>query len=132
MMLRFFIVFLFLIHPQKNAFAQTVDSTTYKIGLSRLGENFDFQYNQEGSFVLCTKEVENTENNLPVVKYLVIRMYDKKIVEEGSVTMSQVIWSGLYELEVSQKPGQIQLSRDDHSVQKKIDLRKHLKNLAPR
>lgn len=115
-----------------NLFAQPADSTLYKIAFAKLGKDVVLTANPEESFTLATREEENPSNNLPVVKYLVIRTYDKKIVEEGAVTMGHLVWIGNYELEVSQPPGQVRLARDERSNIKVIDLRRHLKNLTPR
>lgn len=106
--------------PQANAdtLTQTVEA--------RLGKDAVASTNKDGSFTLFKKEAVNTTNNLPVIRYLIVRMYDKKIVEEGSVTMGAVDWSADYEVEISQAPGQPQLARDRNSTSRKIDVRKYI------
>lgn len=112
--------------------AQPADSTFYSIAVAKLGGDLVLTPNAEGSFTLATLETENPSNNLPVTKYLVIRTHDKKIVEEGAVTMGRITWRSNYDLEISQSPGQVPLARDEGSNVKKLDLRRHVKNLAPR
>ncbi len=131
-MLRFLAFLVLLFHAEKSAFAQATDSTMYKMAMAKLGANISLAANHEGSFILYTKEEENEANNLPVVRYLVIRSFDKKIIEEGAVTLGQVAWSGPYEIEISPRSGQVHLSRDTHASVKKIDLQRHLKNLIPK
>jgi hypothetical protein len=95
---------------------------------ARLGKDAVEIKNKDGSFSLYTKEHIDPANGIPVIKYLIVRMYDKKAVEEGSVTMGAVGWSGDYEVEISQAPGQPQLARDRNATSRKIDVRKYIVN----
>ncbi|MFZ5999158.1 MAG: hypothetical protein ACOYW3_01510 [Bacteroidota bacterium] len=103
-----------------------------KVVKERLGDSTAIEKNRDGSFHLATKHTENKSNHLPVTRFVVVRSYDWKVVEEGGVTMGQIVWSGEYELSISQAPGQVRLARDSTSTVRKIDLRQHLKGLAPR
>jgi hypothetical protein len=95
---------------------------------AQLGKDAIATKNKDGSFTLYKKEEVNPSNNLPVVKYLIVRMYDKKVVEAGSVTMGAVDWSGDFEVAITQAPGQPQLARDRNSTSRTIDVRKYIVN----
>jgi hypothetical protein len=94
----------------------------------RIGKDAFSTENKDGSFALYKKEETNPSNSMPVIKYLIVRMYDKKVVEEGSVTMGTVEWSADYEVEISQAPGQPQLAREQNSTSRRIDVRKYIVN----
>ena len=91
----------------------------------RLGKNVLTSTNKDGSFMLCQKETENGSNQVMSLRFLIIRLYDRRIVEEGSATMAGADWSGDFEVEIFQAPGQAQLDRGQNSTTRKIDLRKY-------
>lgn len=95
---------------------------------ARLGTDAVATKNKSGSFVLYTKEEVNPVNNMPVMRYLIVRMYDKKVVEEGGVTMATIGWVSDFELEISPAAGQPQLAREGNSPTRRIDLRKYIVN----
>lgn len=84
--------------------------------------------NKSGSFTLYTLEEVDASNNIPVIKYAIVRTSDKRVVENGSVTMGVVKWSSEYEVEIAPAPGQPQLARGQNSTTRKIDLRKFIAN----
>jgi hypothetical protein len=114
--------------PKQVATAPTLKPTNNITVLieQKLGPGAEVSTNRDKSFSLYKKTVIDTSNNLPVVKYVVIRNDDQRLVEEGSVSMGAIDWSADYELEVSQAQGQAQLERKENSNRRKIDLRPYL------
>ncbi len=105
--------------------AQGADPATLLIE-QKLGKNPEVSTNRDKSFSLYRSTSVNPANNLPVVRYVVLRNDDRRIVEEGSVTMGSIDWSADYELEIAQAQGQAQLERKENSGKRKIDLRPYL------
>ncbi len=115
-----------------SSHAQTSEPELQALLQQKLGDSTLVVPNFDSSFRLCTKEKLNNDNHLPVTHFIVVRAYDWKVVEEGIVTLADVVWSGDYEVEIKATEGQVRLSRNPMQVNRKIDVRKHLKNLAPK
>ena len=113
--------------PQK---AELAKSPLDALIESKLGAGSVATKNRNGSFTLCQIEKENPSNNTTTVHFIIIRMYDQKVVEEGTVTMGAVEWTGEYEVQVSHKPGQVELERNSNTTVRKIDLLRYLDGLA--
>ena len=111
---------------------EAIEMVIETVVMEHLGEGVEIVANRDGSFSLATKETTNPENNLPVLKYVVVRSYDWKVVEQGAVTMSKIEWASDYEIEISHAQGQVQLQRDTNTAVRRIDLRRHLKGIAPK
>ena len=104
--------------PQDNAWL--VNLATQKVG-----DNVTIEANRDASFTLCWKDKE-TESKVPAVQFIIVRMSDHKIVEEGSATMGEVRWISDYEVEVSHRQGQVQLERGPQSNTRIISVKKYL------
>lgn len=116
-----------------NAWAQApIDSTSHKLIIQKFGRGFTAYPNGENSFVLFSREEVNPENNMPILRYAIIRSADHKIVEEGSATLSELHWVGNYEIEILPMRGQVQLNRAQNSVVRKIDIKKHIAPPSPK
>ncbi|MFZ5970200.1 MAG: hypothetical protein ACOYXA_01290 [Bacteroidota bacterium] len=114
------------------AIAQTAEPALTALVKQKLGDSTTTTPNFDSSFHLCTKAKVNADTHLPLTHFIIVRAYDWKVVEEGLVTLADVVWSGDYEVEVKATEGQVRLQRNPMQVNRKIDLRKHLKNLAPK
>jgi hypothetical protein len=127
----FFTTLLFL--TLSNVWAQApTDSALHKVIARKFGPGFTAHPNAENSFVLFIREDVSKENNLPLLQYAVLRTTDRKIVEEGAVTLSELRWSGNYEIEIHPMRGQVQLNRTENSVVRKIDIKKHIAAPVPK
>lgn len=90
------------------------------------GPGSTIESNRNGSFSLCWNDSVNPANNVHVLKFVIVRMSDHKVVEQGSVTMGSIRWTGDYVVEVSHAPGQVQLDRAVNTTTRTIDLKKYL------
>src|SRR5690242_15042086 len=75
-----------------------------------IGDSPTIEANKDASFSLCWKDKE-TSNQVPALQFIIVRMSDHKVVEQGSVTMGEVRWTSDYQVEVSHRQGQVQLER---------------------
>jgi hypothetical protein len=91
----------------------------------KVGASPTIESNKTGTFFLCWEEKEDA-GNMPAVHYAIVRTGDRRVVEQGSVTMGEVKWSGDYQVEISHKPGQVELARSANSTTRVIDLKKYL------
>lgn len=92
----------------------------------KIGEDPSIEKNQSQSFALCWRNFTNPSNNMPIVNFVVVRMADHRVVEQGSVTMGSVNWKTDYQVEISTAPGQIELERGVNATTRTIDLTKYL------
>ena len=112
--------------------AQKADTLAIKKLASAMGGQPTVTANISGSFFLATAEKTNPDNQLPITRYIIVRAYDQKIVEEGTVTMASLKWKSDVEVIVEPMQGQVGLPRSAQTSQRIIDLRPHLKGLVPR
>lgn len=96
-----------------------------ELATQNVGQHPAIETNRDASFSLCWQDKE-TENKMPALQFIIVRMSDHKIVEQGSVTMGEVRWSGDYKVEVSHRQGQVQLERSPESNTRTIDVKKYL------
>jgi len=92
----------------------------------KVGQGPTIEANESGSFSLCWKDAVNPSNSMPVLNFIIVRMADHKVVEQGAVTMGTVKWTDDYQLEVSHTPGQVELDRGVNSTTRTISLTKYL------
>lgn len=106
----------------------TVGTTDWLDALAseQIGQGSTIEANQNKSFALCWKDATNPSNNMHVLKFIIVRMADHKVVEQGSVTMGAVKWMTDYKVEVSHAPGQVELERGVNSTTRTIDLTKYM------
>lgn len=97
-----------------------------ELATQQIGQDATIEQNLNQSFALCWKDSTNPANNVPVLKFIIVRNSDHKVVEQGAVTMGAVKWTDDYEVEVSPAPGQVELERSPNSTTRKIDLKKYL------
>jgi argonaute-like protein implicated in RNA metabolism and viral defense len=95
------------------------------LAAQEVGERATIEANRDASFSLCWNDKE-TEAKVPALQFIIVRMSDHKVVEQGSVTMGEVRWSNDYEVQVSHLQGQVQLERGPDSNTRTIDVRKYL------
>jgi hypothetical protein len=96
------------------------------LATQHVGQGATIESNRNGSFSLCWNDSVNPSNNVHVLKFVIVRMSDHKVVEQGSVTMGSIGWKSDYEVEVSHKQGQVELDRGTNSTTRTIDLKKYL------
>jgi hypothetical protein len=96
-----------------------------KLASEKVGERPTIEANQDASFSLCWNDKMNN-NQIPALQFIIVRMSDHKVVEEGSVTMGEVRWTNDYEVEVSPREGQVQLARGPESNTRRINVKKYL------
>ncbi len=96
------------------------------LATEKIGEGSSIETNLTQSFALCSKNITNPSNNVPVLNFVIVRMSDHKVVEQGAVTMGEVKWKTDYQVEVSHTEGQVELERSANSTTRTIDLTKYL------
>jgi hypothetical protein len=121
-------IFLFSCAGSKSSavsVASTHPSWLVDIASQKVGSSPTIESNKTGTFFLCWQDKEEA-GNVPVVQYIIVRTSDRRVVEQGSVTMGEVRWTGDYQVEVSHKQGQVELERSANSTTRVIDLKKYL------
>jgi hypothetical protein len=101
------------------------DKWLMDLATQEVGSPPTIEPNRDGSFSLCWKDKE-MENRMPALQFIIVRMSDHKVVEQGAVTMGEVRWSDDYKVEVSHRQGQVQLERSPESNIRTIDVKKYL------
>jgi hypothetical protein len=91
---------------------------------NRLGADAMIEKNKTATFALGKKASES--GSIQQVQFIVIRLADLQVVEEGSVSLAEVVWTGDYEISIQDIPGQVKLNRDENSFVRKIDLKKYI------
>ena len=92
----------------------------------KVGKDATIERNNNQSFTLCWSNKENPSNNMPVLQFIIVRMSDHKVVEQGAVTMGSVKWINVYEVEVSHAPDQVVLERGTNTTIRTINVKKYL------
>lgn len=111
--------------PSSPTAVVTTDWLT-SMATEQVGQGSSIEANENKSFALCWKDATNPSNNMHVLKFIIVRMADHKVVEQGSVTMGAVKWMTDYKVEVSHAPGQVELDRGVNSTTRTIDLTKYM------
>jgi hypothetical protein len=96
-----------------------------ELAAEKVGSNPNIEKNTNETFSLCWKDMPNS-SSIPVLQFIIVRMGDHRVMEQGSATMADVKWTGDYEIQVSPKQGQAELERSANSVTRTIDVRKYL------
>jgi hypothetical protein len=91
----------------------------------KVGSSPTIERNKNESFALCWKDAPNS-SSIPVLQFIIVRMVDHRVMEQGSATMADINWTGDYEIQVTSKQGQAELQRSAGSVTRTIDVRKYL------
>jgi len=90
----------------------------------KLGEGAIVQKNKDTTFALCTKENSSTLS----VSYIIIKLSDITIVEEGNSTRASFSWIDTYTIEIKEIPGMVK-KNDQHIEGKIIDVSKYTTKL---
>jgi len=92
----------------------------------QVGKDATIERNLNQSFALCWNNKVNPSNNMPVLQFIIVRMSDHKVVEQGAVTMGSIKWIADYEVEVSHAPDQVVLDRGNNTTIRTINVKKYL------
>lgn len=88
------------------------ESTAYlTVAKEKLGDEVNFAFNKDRSYVLCQTEPSPNPDN-PSFRFLVFSMKDEKVVMEQSVRSGFVKWLSGMEIEIFSTPG---FMRNDQS-----------------
>ena len=123
-----FAIFLFSCAGSKStavSVASTNPAWLVDLAKEKVGSSPAIESNKTGTFFLCWQDKEG-EGSVPSLQYVIVRTGDHSVVEQGSVTMGEVKWTGEYEVEISHKQGQVELARSANSTIRLIDLKKYL------
>ena len=75
--------------------------------------NPQVDYNTAQDFILCQEKASSTQAG--ILKYIIIRVSDKKILQEGYFRPGYIKWVHDYEIEIFNAPGVI---RDHETLEK--------------
>jgi hypothetical protein len=92
----------------------------------QVGKDATIERNNNQSFALCWSNKVNPSNNMPVLQFVIVRMSDHKVVEQGAVTMGSIKWISDYDVEVSHAPDQVVLDRGNNTTIRTINVKKYL------
>ena len=101
------LLLLFLLPSSQCRTTKTEGDTLEKTVKSKLGKEFSEEYNQSRTFILYKQE-ENPEKIGEPLKYLVVRVSDTTIVQEGYFTRGYVKWIDNKTIEVLNLPGKVE------------------------
>jgi len=96
------------------------------LAAQKVGKDATIERNNNQSFSLCWNNKVNPSNSMPVLQFIIVRMSDHKVVEEGAVTMGSIKWISDYEVEISHAPDQVVLDRGTNTTTRTINVRKYL------
>lgn len=111
--------------PSAVSVASTNPPWLVDLAKQKVGPSPAIESNKTGTFFLCWQDKES-ESGVPSLQYIIVRTGDQRVVEQGSVTMGEVKWTGEYEVEISHKQGQVELARSANSNRRVINLKKYL------
>jgi len=100
------------------------NKTLESIVAEKLGENALTQKNKDAMFALCTKENPSTLS----VSYLIIKLNDLTVVEQGSASQASFSWINTYQIEIRTIPGIVKKEAQAWEV-KIIDVTKYMNKL---
>ena len=92
----------------------------------KIGNDATIERNNNQSFALCWNNKVNPSNSMPVLQFIIVRMSDHKVVEEGAVTMGSIKWISDYDVEISHAPDQVVLDRGTNTTTRTINVKKYL------
>ena len=113
---RFLLIFVFVLQSCGSA----KDSKLQEFISKKLGKS-TLEYNTSKEFVLC---YENEGNASEVYKYLIIRIRDQLIVEEGTFRPGYIKWINDDEIEIRSIPGTFKSDDDLKKYTRIISVRK--------
>jgi hypothetical protein len=120
----YLIIMIMAIISCKPASLPTAQKTLASMVTDKLGENAVVQKNKDASFALCTKENITTLS----VSYMIVKLNDLSIVEEGNTARASFVWIDTYKIEISEIPGMVK--KDNQRIEGKIiDVSKHITKL---
>ncbi|MGM0579140.1 MAG: hypothetical protein ACQETL_00565 [Bacteroidota bacterium] len=104
--------------PKQNT--NSLDLNIYELAYSSLNiDPVKFNYNKSNDFVLGIYKEDESLGNPTIVKYVVIDVEKKAVVDKGNVKNGRVKWISDYEIQISDPPGVIKESSetsDDYST----------------
>lgn len=90
----------------------------------KLGDDAMVQQNKDTTFALATKENPSTLS----VSYIIVRLRDLSIVEEGNSPRASFSWVDTYKIEIKETPGIVKKG-DENRPGKFIDVTKYITRL---
>jgi hypothetical protein len=118
------IIMMMIIISCKSASLPTAPKTLSTLVAERLGENATVQKNKDATFALGTKE--NTSSLS--VSYIIVKLNDLTIVEEGNTARASFVWINTYKIEIREIPGLVK--KEQEKIQGKIiDVTKYITKL---
>ncbi len=118
------IIMMMIIISCKSASLPTVQKTLSTLVAEKLGENATVQNNEDGTFTLCMKENTSTLS----VSYIIVKLNDLTIVEEGNTARASFAWIDTYKIEIREIPGMVKKG-DQHTPGKIIDVTRYTTKL---
>lgn len=120
----YLIITMMVIISCKSASLPTVQKTLPALVAEKLGENAIIQKNKDVTFALCTKENTSTLS----VSYIIVKLSDLTIVEEGNTARASFVWIDTYKIEIREIPGMVK--KEHENIQGKIiDVTKYITRL---
>lgn len=120
----YLIIMIMAIISCKSASLPAAQKTLESMVAEKLGEYAVVQKNKDASFALCTKENTATLS----VSYMIIKLNDLTIVEEGNTARASFVWIDIYKIEITEIPGMVK--KDNQRIEGKIiDVTKHITKL---
>lgn len=120
----YLIIMIMAINSCKPASLPAAQKTLEAIVAEKLGEYAVVQKNKDASFALCTKENTATLS----VSYMIIKLNDLTIVEEGNTARASFVWIDIYKIEITEIPGMVK--KDNQRIEGKIiDVTKYITKL---
>lgn len=104
--------------PKQNT--NSLDLNIYELAFSSLNiDPVKFNYNESNDFVLGVYKEDESLGNPTIVKYVVIDVEKKAVVDKGNVKNGRVKWISDYKIQITDPPGVIKESSetsDDYST----------------
>lgn len=120
----YLIIMIMAIISCKPASLPAAQKTLESMVAEKLGEYAVVQKNKDASFALCTKENTATLS----VSYVIIKLNDLTIVEEGNTARASFVWIDIYKIEITEIPGMVK--KDNQRIEGKIiDVTKYITKL---
>jgi len=109
--------------------SQTHHDTARQKVVSHLGSEFGTDYNRSGTYALLTENRDFIEESARNTHYVVMRLADSVIVNEGSFLRGYVKWIDDNTLEKLNLPGKVQPDQDLSPYKKIISIDQPLPRL---
>ena len=118
------IILMMVIISCQSASLPTAQQTLSTLVVEKLGENATVQKNKDATFALCTKE----NISMLSVSYIIVKLNDLTIVEEGNTARASFAWIDTYKIEIRETPGMVK--KEQEKIQGKIiDVTKYITKL---